>query len=61
MKFTMKLSNTVYPAKWNTVKLTHTGNVTTNSVITPAMFKKECLAYDDGTLPFEHELYIGER
>lgn len=60
-KYTMKLTNAISTAKWNKVKLMHTGNHTTNSYITPAMFKRECDEYDAGTLPFEHDLYMGER
>lgn len=57
----MKATNSVMPANWCRVKLTHTGNPTTNSVITPAMFKRECEEYDAGILPDEHDLYLGER
>lgn len=57
----MKASNTPFGAKWIKVKLTHTGNHTTNSTITPAMFKRECAEYDAGILPEEHDLYLGER
>lgn len=55
-----KLTNAVSTAKWSNVKLTHIGNPTTNSVITPAMFKRECDEYDAGVLPFEHEKYLGD-
>lgn len=61
MKYRPKLSNDVNSAKWNRIKLTHLKNSTTNSTITPAMFKRECKEYDAGTLPFEHDVYIGER
>ena len=57
----IKASNTPFDAKWNKVKLTHTGNHTTNSTITHAMFKRECTEYDAGILPEEHDLYLGER
>ena len=60
-KYRMKMSNTVGSATWNRVNLTHLPNKTTNSYITPAMFKRECEEYDAGTLPFEHDLYMGER
>lgn len=60
-KYRMKMSNAIGSATWNKVKLTHLPNKTTNSYITPAMFKRECEEYDAGTLPFEHELYMGER
>lgn len=59
-KYRMKATNSILPAKWCKVKLTHTGNNTTNSTITPAMFKRECAEYDTGTLPFEHDRYPGE-
>lgn len=61
MKYRSKLSNEVNTANWNRIKLTHLKNSTTNSTITPAMFKRECEEYDSGTLPFEHDVYIGER
>lgn len=61
MKYRLKLSNEVNPAKWNRIKLTHLKNSTTNSTISPAMFDRECKEYDAGTLPFEHDVYIGER
>ena len=57
----IKASNTISDAKWNKVKPTHAGNPTTNSTITPAMFKRECAEYDAGILPEEHDLYLGER
>ena len=60
-KCVIKASNTISDAKWNKVKLTHTGNHTTNSTITPAMFNRECAEYDAGILPEEHDLYLGER
>lgn len=60
-KYRMKLSNSTANAMWNRVKLTNLPNNTTNSYITPAMFKRECEEYDNGILPFEHELYLGER
>lgn len=60
-KYRMKMSNAICSAKWNKVKLTHLPNKTTNSYITPDMFKRECEEYDAGTLPFEHDLYMGER
>lgn len=59
-KHRMKATNFVSLAKWNTVKLTHTGNPTTNSTITSAMFNRECKEYDEGVLPLEHDRYIGE-
>lgn len=59
-KYRMKATNSVSPAKWNKVKLTHIGNPTTNSTISPAMFKRECAEYDAGVLPIEHDRYIGE-
>lgn len=61
MKHISKLTNEVNPAKWCRVKLTHLPNNTTNSTISPAIFKRECEEYDAGTLPFEHDTYIGER
>lgn len=57
----IKASNAISHAKWNKVKLTHTGNPTTNSTITPSMFNRECAEYDAGILPEEHDLYLGER
>lgn len=60
-KFTKKLTNSLDPANWNRVKLTHLPNSTTNAVISPAMFKRECAEYDAGTLLCEHDLYLGER
>ena len=60
-KFRKKLTNTLDDAKWNRVKLTHLPNSTTNSVITTAMFKRECNEYDAGILPVEHDVYLGER
>lgn len=57
----IKATNEVATASWNRVKPTHRPNTTKNSVITQAMFKRECEEYDAGVLPFEHELYIGER
>lgn len=59
-KFTMKFTNALDSAKWPRVKLTHLPNYTTNSTITPAMFKRECVEYDAGILPFEHDRYLGE-
>lgn len=59
-KFKKKLTNSIDGANWSNVKPTNAGNPTTNSVITPAMFKLECKEYDAGILPFEHERYIGE-
>lgn len=58
-KFTKKLTYSIAPANCNKANLTHLPNHTTNSVITPAMFKRECAEFDSGTLPFEHERYIG--
>lgn len=60
-KFTKKLTNSLDTANWNRVKLTHLPNNTTNAVISPAMFKRECTEYDAGILPHEHDLYLGER
>lgn len=60
-KFTKKLTNSLDPAKWNRVKLAHLPNNTTNATISPAIFKRECEEYDNGTLPFEHDLCLGER
>ena len=60
-KFTMKLTNEMDAANCNIVKLTHLPNYTTNSVITPAMFKRECEEYEKRILPNEHDLYLGER
>lgn len=60
-KYRMKATNAISDAMWNKVKLTHIGNPTTNSTITPAMFKRECAEYDAGRLPEEHALYLGER
>lgn len=60
-KFTKKLTNALDSAKRNRVKLNHLPNITTNSVITPTMFKRECAMYDEGILPNEHDLYLGER
>ena len=59
-KYRMKATNSISPAKWNNVKHTHIGNTTTNSTITPAMFKRECAEYDAGVLLIEHDRYIGE-
>ena len=59
-KHRMKVTNSALPTKWNKVKLTHTGNPTTNSSISPAKFKRECAEYDAGTLPLEHDRYLGE-
>lgn len=55
-----KLTNAISTAKCNKVKLTHLGKPTTNSAITPAMFKRECAEYDVGVLTLEHEKYLGE-
>ena len=60
-KYNIKASNAIFDAKWNKIKLTNIGNPTTNSTITPAMFKRECAEYDAGILPEEHDLYLGER
>ena len=60
-KYTMKFTNELDAAKWNRVNLTHLPNNNTNSIITPAMFKRECKEYDEGILPNEHDLYLGER
>lgn len=60
-KFSMKFSNSVSSATWNKVKLTHLPNKTTNCVISPAIFNRECDEYDCGILPQEHDLYLGER
>lgn len=60
-KFIMKFTNELCNATWVRVKLTHLPNYTTNSTITPAMFKRECDEYDAGILPHEHDLYLGER
>ena len=57
----MRFSNAVCSAIWNKVKLTHLPNKTTNGVINPAIFKRECAEYDNGILTNEHELYLGER
>lgn len=59
-KYRMKMTNAVSTALWNRVDLNGNNN-TTNSVITQAMFEREVKEFDEGTLPFEHELYIGER
>lgn len=59
-RFTSKLTNAVDTANWGRVPLTHKGNNTTNYLITPDIFKRECAEYDNGTLPFEHERYLGE-
>lgn len=59
-KYRMKATNAIGTAKWNKVKLTHTSNNTTNSAISPAMFKRECEEFDLGILAPEHERYIGE-
>lgn len=60
-KFTSKLTNSLDPAIWKQVKLTHLPNNTTNSTISTAMFKRECEEYDAHILPNEHDLYLGER
>ena len=60
-KSVIKFSNELHIANWNRVNLTHLPNNTTNSVITPAMFNRECKEFDDGILPNEHDLYLGER
>lgn len=60
-KLTTKKTNRVEPAKLNTVKLTSAPNKTTNGVIRESIFKRECAEYEAGILPFEHDLYIGER
>lgn len=60
-KYTMKFTNEVDVAKWNRVNLSHLTNNTTNSIITLAMFNRECKEYDAGILPNEHDLYLGER
>ena len=36
-------------------------NPTTNAAIPEAIFRRECKEYDEGKLPFEHDLYMGER
>ena len=59
-KYRMKATNSIAPAKWFKVEMKHQTN-TTNASISPAMFKRECEEYDNGTLPFEHDLYMGER
>lgn len=61
MRYTAKLTNSVETAKWNRVKLTHERNNTTNCILTADIFKRECKEYDEGVLPNEHELYLGER
>lgn len=53
-------TNAVSCGTWSRVRLTNNGT-TTNSSISPQMFKRECEEYDNGTLPNEHELYMGER
>ena len=59
-KYRMKATNSIIPAMWNMVKHTHLPNNTTNATISPDIFKRECDEYDNGTLPFEHDRYIGE-
>ena len=59
-KYRMKASNSIYDARWTKVNKSSSGNHTTNSVITPAMFNRECKEYDAGVLPNEHERYLGE-
>ena len=59
-KYRMKATNSVAPAKWFKVESNGYPN-STNASISPAMFKRECEEYDNGTLPFEHDLYMGER
>lgn len=58
-KYRMRASNNVSDAKWKKVKLTHLPQVTTNSGISVAMFKRECAEYDSGNLITEHERYLG--
>lgn len=60
-KFTKKLTNSLDHAIWKQVNLNNLPNNTTNSTISPAIFKRECEEYDAGTLAFEHDTYIGER
>lgn len=59
-KYRMKVNNSVDNAKWCKVEHNHRSN-TTNATISPAIFNRECEEYDNGTLPFEHDLYKGER
>ena len=59
--YKMKFSNALGSSVWNKVKLTHLPNKTTNSVINPSIFKRECAEYDAGILQQEHELYLGDR
>lgn len=42
-------------------KKVRNNNPTTNCSIPEAIFKRECKEYDEGKLPHEHDLYIGER
>lgn len=60
-KYRTKMTNSISTASWNKVKLTHLPNSTTNHSIAPHIFERECKEYDAGTLPNEHELYLGER
>lgn len=56
-----KSTNSIGSAVLCKVKLNHLPNYTTNATISPVIFKRECKEYDNGTLPFEHDLYLGER
>ena len=60
-KYITIATNSVAPAKRNKVKLTHLPNNTTNYGISPHIFSRECDEYDNGTLPNEHDAYLGER
>ena len=60
-KFTKKLTNSIDTANWDTIKLTHLRNNTTNYFISLPIFNRECDEYDAGKLNNEHELYLGER
>lgn len=60
-KFTIKATYSIAGADWNKVKLTHLPNTTHNYGISPHIFARECEEYDNGTLPNEHDLYLGER
>lgn len=60
-KFIKKLTNFLYSANWSIIKLAHLRNNTTNYLISPAIFKRECDEYYAGKLNNEHDLYLGER
>lgn len=56
----MIFTNATDPAKWCKVKLTHTGNPTTNGFITAEQHNRQIKEYDEGVLEVCHDRLLGE-